>query len=937
MRPLTLTLSAFGPYAGVTKIPFEKLGERGLYLITGDTGAGKTYLFDAIVFALYGEASGSVRETAMFRSKYAKDEEATYVCLRFLFRGEIYEIERKPEYLRPSKRGGGMTVSRPEAVLTYPDGHVVTKTKEVTEAVVRLLGIDREQFTQIVMIAQGDFLRLLYAKTEERSKIFREIFHTKAYAALQERLKADAGRLQSQCEEYSRSIKQYRDGILWEPDREPKQEEVLMTEDLMRALSDTLRWQEQKMEELNREIADFDRAIEACHQVIGRLESQKKLREELEKAQEEIRCVLPDIAPLKERLMDLEGRKEEMDCLRDVMKREEERLPEYDELERLREELTAGKRALQEKEEKLTRQRAEALQAQEKQVLTKERLESLPEISSQTVLAGQKLAQLQQQEETLYELFGQVQEAVALYEKLQESQERYRKACLDYEGCKARYEQIQQRYLDEQAGVLAQTLSEGSPCPVCGSTKHPQPARMTQDAPDQRQVEQAKAAWEKGSEKRQRESERAGQAQAAAEGMLHTIEKGMEKARIVCSVEEKKYIESQTACQEEAVVYLVLAKEKIGEKLEIIKAEMAGQQTTVEKLQEAKRELENLREEAPDLEEALQAAEETCREMEKHNAEYRVALQALAERIQEKASTMPYTVKEQAEERLDGYRKNLGAYDKELAETQEAYTTLDKKYQNALQRKETLSAQLDEQEEVTQLEIVQERQQELEQERQKRQRNREQISHRYETDRNVKTFIKKQSDIQRETEHQWAMVKELSGTMNGTLSGKDKIMLETYVQTRYFDRIIQRANTRFMVMSCGQYELKRAERAQNQRSQSGLELDVTDHYNGTVRSVKTLSGGEAFLASLSLALGLADEVQSSAGGISLDTMFVDEGFGSLDEGALEQAIQALLSLSEGSRLVGIISHVGELKERIDRKILVTKEPAAGSRAEVVLE
>lgn len=927
MRPLTLTLSAFGPYAGVTRIPFEKLGEQGLYLITGDTGAGKTYLFDAIVFALYGEASGSVREAGMLRSKYAKDEEATYVRLRFLFRGEVYEIERKPEYLRPSKRGSGMTVSRPEAVLTYPDGHIVTKTKEVTEAVVRLLGIDREQFTQIVMIAQGDFLRLLYAKTEERSKIFREIFHTKAYANLQDRLKADAGRLQSQCEDYSKSITQYRGDILWEPDREPRQEEILMTEDLLQALSTTIRWQERKMEELDREMADFDRAIEECHQRTGSLESQRKLREELERAQEELECVMPGLSALKVRLEELEGQKEEMECLRDAVKREEERLPEYDELERLRKEWITAKKILQEKEEDLIKQRAEAVRIREKQALDKERLGSLPEISSQTVLAEQTLTQLQQQEEGLRELTGQVQEASGLYEKLREAQVRYQKAGLAYERLKAGYEQIQKKYLDEQAGVLAQTLSEGDPCPVCGSREHPQPAEMTQDAPDQRQVEQAKADWEKGSEKRQLESERAGQARAAAEGMLHIIEKGLEKERI----------DLQTICQEDAQAFLAIARDKTGSKLESIKAEIAGQQTTVRKLQETKQELERLREEAPGLEEALLTAEETYRETEKKIAECRAALQALEDRIGEKTAALPCKEKRQAEEQAAGHRKRLNAYDKELTEAQGAYKAQEKRYQNALQRKETLSGQLTGQEEGMPLEVVQERQQKLEQERRQRQKTKEQISHRYETDRNVKTSIGKKSDLLREVEHQWAMVKELSATMNGTLSGKDKIMLETYVQTRYFDRIIQRANTRFMVMSCGQYELKRADRAQNQRSQSGLELDVTDHYNGTVRSVKTLSGGEAFLASLSLALGLADEVQSSAGGISLDTMFVDEGFGSLDEGALEQAIQALLSLSEGSRLVGIISHVGELKERIDRKILVTKEPAAGSRAEVVLE
>lgn len=195
--------------------------------------------------------------------------------------------------------------------------------------------------------------------------------------------------------------------------------------------------------------------------------------------------------------------------------------------------------------------------------------------------------------------------------------------------------------------------------------------------------------------------------------------------------------------------------------------------------------------------------------------------------------------------------------------------------------------------------------------------------------------IRKGSGRLTEVETKWTWVKALSNTANGNIGGKEKIMLETYVQMTYFDRILARANTRFMIMSGGQYELKRRIEAENNRSQSGLELDVIDHYNGTERSVKTLSGGESFKASLSLALGLSDEIQSSAGGIRLDTMFVDEGFGSLDDESLQQAMRALYGLTEGNRLVGIISHVSELKEKIDKQIVVTKEKSGGSRAEIV--
>ena len=197
----------------------------------------------------------------------------------------------------------------------------------------------------------------------------------------------------------------------------------------------------------------------------------------------------------------------------------------------------------------------------------------------------------------------------------------------------------------------------------------------------------------------------------------------------------------------------------------------------------------------------------------------------------------------------------------------------------------------------------------------------------------VKKIAAKSSE--KEKQYQW--VRALSNTANGALSGQDRIMLETYVQTAFFDRIIIRANTRFMQMTSGQFELVRAKTADNLRAQSGLELNVIDHYNGSIRSVKSLSGGESFKASLAMALGLSDEIQSQTGGIQIDTMFIDEGFGSLDENSLEQAIDVLLRLSESNRLVGIISHVSELKERIGRQIVIIKTPDGGSHARIVAD
>ena len=306
MRPLVLTLSAFGPYAGEETIDFTKLGTKGLYLITGDTGAGKTTIFDAIVFALYGEASGAARGADMLRSKYAAADTPTYVRMLFAYRGAEYQITRNPEYQRPSRKGEGYTTNKADAELIFPDGRIVTKNRDVTRAAVELLGLDKNQFTQIAMIAQGDFLRLLYARTEDRSRIFREIFHTKAYQTLQERLKTDAGALRQECESLEKSIDQYLEGILCrEADFAAKMESVrknrraIPTEDIVPLPQGRIAEEEEQLARLQEQLEAYEKELEEINQVIGRANEQKKRRGELENAKRQFALLEPSLALLK--------------------------------------------------------------------------------------------------------------------------------------------------------------------------------------------------------------------------------------------------------------------------------------------------------------------------------------------------------------------------------------------------------------------------------------------------------------------------------------------------------------------------------------------------------------------------------------------------------------------------------------------------------------
>ena len=915
MRPLTLTMSAFGPYAGVTKVPFDELGEQGLYLITGDTGAGKTFLFDAIVFALYGEASGNARESSMFRSKYAEADAETYVTLRFLYHGDEYEITRKPEYMRPVKRGEGMTLSRAEAIIAYPDGHVVTGSRDVTAAIVSLLGITRSQFTQIAMIAQGDFLRMLYARTEERSAIFREIFHTKAYAVLQDKLRVESGKLRTQCDEYTKSITQYREGILWEEDRIPEPENIATTEQLLDELDAVMAWQNNKMEDLTCDIQKTDDALEQINRMIGVTQTRQAMQDELRRAEKEIVRLQPLLEPLRDNIQKLEQQKEEMEALKVQMLSEEEKLPAYEETEQLKAELGRAGAELSKQNNALMKKTEELQEMQDKYNRDKKRMEEIGDVEVQLEQLGRQIEQTGQKAARYQKLLELFEETKRLKQDVDDKQKIYRMVCEEQQEKKQIYEHLQQRYLDEQAGVLSAQLVDGMPCPVCGSPTHPNPAAPRGDAPEKETVEQAKAEWEKSNQNMQETSAAAGRAKGALESAMQTFNERMEAEQMEAGEADIEEQLRHRLTQENST------RDKLSERLE-----------EVRQLHEEKIRISSRTEQS---EQSIAAAQQQCKEAEVVIADLKVKTELTESKLKDRYAALLYETKAEATGKIEEKRNILVRYERELKQAESTYQEQYDAYKNTLQKKETLTVQLAQGEQTQPTEELAEKKNQLSSYRQSKQDAYRDIAHRYETNREMGTSIRKQSSQLIEAEARWSMIDELSATVNGRLSGKDKIMLETYVQMQYFDRIIQRANTRFMVMSAGQYELKRSMQADNLKKQSGLELDVVDHYNGTERSVKTLSGGEAFLASLSLALGLSDEVQSVSGGIALDTMFVDEGFGSLDETALGQAVHALTSLTEGNRLVGIISHVSELQERIDRKVIVTKDAAAGSSVRMI--
>lgn len=988
MRPIKLTMSAFGPYAGTTELNMDELGKSGLYLITGDTGAGKTTIFDAMMFALYGKASGENREPAMMRSQYAEPDTPTTVELIFEYAGKRYAIRRNPEYVRPAKRGSGMTVEKADAELRYPDGRVLAKLWEVDEAIRDIIGIDRSQFTQIAMIAQGDFQRLLFASTRERQDIFRKIFRTEPFWKLQERLKSESGKIKRELEDKRLVVKNLigsvccaKGDLLSQKELEKAAGGEIPFSDVMELVDELLMRDRREEERLQREI---EKEEETLQQVASELEKarefvrvRKSLAEAEEKREQELRrraqlqAVFEEAGRQSEAVRTLDGwlLPEEKQTQTSSVNQDAERrtlkewiaglkasLPEYQELDERRKEVTELTGTVAQMERQRMRKQEEMASLQCETNNKKDEREAL-------VHAGEERQRLVSDEEkyrlrstALDALMEALDEYHDLEQECERQQEAYRQARADAEEKRAAYECDNRRYLDAQAGILAETLKDGERCPVCGALEHPYPAHIEPDAPDKKLLDQRKKQAEQAQETAAEASRRAGLARGkvqqkrealteqaakllpsavaampfAAADMPPDAEAMPSDAVDMPPAEADYGIEPEAAFDvtdaafrasaqaEKAAVETELAACR--ERIAVEEQRIARRQVLDREIPEAEASLERLKGELSKLE--REVISRTARKQEAEKSLGQLSGRLRFESGEEAGDCLKLLCDRQEtyENAVEQARQKTAASDKEIGSLEGQIGQLKK------QLSEGTDVPIQEKEE--QREALLCRKKELGKEK-------ESIHVRNSTNERLKGQLLEQAEEIDKTERHWKWMKSLSDTANGNLPGKEKIMLETYIQMTYFERILARANTRLMMMSSGQYELERCREAENRVSQSGLELNVIDHYNGTRRSVKTLSGGESFQASLSLALGLSDEIQASAGGIRLDTMFVDEGFGSLDEEALDQAMKALNGLADGNRLVGMISHVAMLKERIDKQIIVTKSVSGGSQAKII--
>ena len=932
MRPLRLTLSAFGPYAAEITLDLEKLGKGGLYLITGDTGAGKTTIFDAITYALYDHSSSGIREGSMLRCKYADDKTPTFVELEFEVHGVRYTVRRNPEYQRPKARGEGMTTEKADATLTYPDDRPpVTKAKDVTAAVQEIIGLDYNQFSQIVLIAQGQFTKLLNASTEERSRIFRKLFRTQRYAQLQERLQAEASALNQQRTAQNAKLDSLLGGLQFSP--EDPDAEALRTlcaqtvPETALSLLDTLTArQAAALEEAGTALQATEAQLDTVQQQLGAAAQAQRLAQQLAARQAELAAARPALDAARAEADRHAGDAAQLDALTAQVTQAQSALAAYDTLDALCRQQTEARDAARLAAAQAHKRRTQLDSLNAALTAAETELAALADADTRLLALQNRSAQLTQRGEALTKLEQRLADCQRQAKAAHKAQESYRAAAAAQDEARTRQNTLERAFLDAQAGLLAESLVEGAPCPVCGSTHHPARALLPHTAPTQAQVEAARQAAAEADLQAQNASAAAQSALAAANEAKTSLRRDAETL-----LPERFTAPEGTVPLTFALMTNVLAEENAA--LQTAQTDCKAQCRQAEADCRRKAQLEADRQAKTRQRPALeQAAAEADRSAAAQNA----SADALEGQIAERRAALPYPRRADAQAALDKLEADRRALRTGMDTAQRRLKQAEQSVAAAEAAVEALTAQQTAAQKELPARSAEEltaQQTELTAAREALRSREKQLSAQLLPNRKTAAQYRAAAEARQTLESRWQWVSALAATAGGTLTSKQKIKLEAYIQMNYLDRILRYANTRLMQMTAGQYELERIG-AENQRSQSGLDLGVIDHYNGTRRSVKTLSGGESFKASLALALGLSDEVQSSAGGIRLDTLFLDEGFGSLDEESLELAIRVLSGLTEGDRLVGIISHVGALKDRIDRQVVVHKARTGGSTVEL---
>lgn len=936
MRPIKLVLSAFGPYASKVELDLSKLGENGVYLITGDTGAGKTTIFDAITFALFGKPSGDIRDVKTLRSEYANEEIETYVELDFIYHDEEYHIYRRPEYTYTHVQKNGEVKQRSKATDAYlilPNGDRIVKPTEVTKQVEQLLGMKRDQFRQIAMIAQGSFLEILNADTKERGRLFEKVFMTSKYSVLMDRLNQIAKESSIALNDTKLRLQQIISDIRVPEILQEQYEQTLETfamndiQPVYDLLDNIIIGAKEGIENLQKQKEQVQKQLQKSRK--EEIEKTKQLQDllSLEKLLKE-KPVKEEKANLYTERLKTDGEKYriQIDALKKEQAQIEHELPEYAGLTKLTAKLAEikkqGSSVLKDLETKtsLKKQLDEdiTLKQKEAQILTDSEL-SLNKLFIKEEEIEKKISAFYHASMIQSNYQNAVDNLKEKTQFLQESTDR--KAMLQKQ-----YDDAQLSYFANQAGLLASRLIKGEPCPVCGSIEHPRPASYSDQLVTQEEINQ----YKKKADQVEKEYQVASKACVDANLKMSTLQNELEL--VLKSVAEQ-------------TIPLGNVKTFIDEHTTLLKKEQKEISTRIKQLQQQSKRYQELLKMIPKLQQKLTALAEEVSQSEITQAKLSVEHEQIQKQVQETTAKLKYSSETEAKNRVAILAKQILEYQQQIDQlANESKLAMDELVYVSAQidmLKEKVESSIDEiplqknqlgllQAEIENLQVQQEEILKSIHDTQM-----------YESDaQDTKKKIKSESDAYQTKLSHYSSLRELADVAMGNgRSSKEKITLQEYVQIAYLDRMIHKANERYLSMSNQQYQLVRSAGTKDKRSHEALDLDVIDFSNGSIRPVSSLSGGESFIASLALALGMSDEIQSQAGGIQIDTMFIDEGFGTLDRESLNNAIQTLMKLSGENRLVGIISHVKELKERIHKGIIVTKDlhGSYGSVAKVINE
>lgn len=870
MRPITLEMNAFGPYAGHECVDFSLLGESGLFLIAGDTGAGKTTLFDAISFALYGVATGgSKRRTGRsFRSDFAKPEDDTWVELTFTHAGKQYTVRRSPEYQKPNRK----TPCQPDAAMYCEDGRSWTKIETVTAAVEELLGLDAGQFSQVAMIAQGDFLSILRADSKTRAAIFRRIFDTQLYENITALLKEQRDTVRNACQAANERYLQLASQLLFDEKAENTDEYCQNSVHGELLLDSTEHQLARDRARLERRQADRVQQEAALGDLSSRLHSAQTQNEgvrQLEQMQKRLEALMGQKAAFEQEAQRASAarRAQEVRTLEENAKREEYRF---------------------------TQLQAQLDEHIGQLVLAQTERKSAEPLYQQSLTMQQRIEDLLGKQQRL-------EQALPLFRKCREAQQSLAEAEADLNqkitrrrDAAAAYEQLFEAYLADQAGILADTLTDGAPCPVCGSVHHPSPAQHMHSAPDKAQTDRAAQARDKA----EKAASQASQFCAAAREQYGQLCSRLSEA--IGGKEPTPELEAQ--CVQKAAQFQSSIKQ--------LRTQMENAQKAMQQAENACQTAEALLEQCR---KNLQKQQLQCGQ-EREKWLDAIGDAGFADEAAYRAALMENAELRKLEERLQLYRQ-------ELAGTETTTASLRSLWEGKpLLDVEALTGQANA----------------LRQQGEELQKQIRLLDLRIERNRNLLPGLRSAVKEVRSGTEEWTVLEDLYRTVSGNVTGAQKIPFENYILQYYFRRVIAEANRRLQRMSEGRFSLCQKTLA-GLSGKTGLALDVLDHHTGKVRDVGTLSGGESFLASLSLALGFADAVQSRRGGVQLDTLFIDEGFGSLDDDSLRRALEVLNELAGGQRLIGVISHVPMMKACISKKVLVQGRSGGGSAVRVVEE